>query len=793
MIKNYIKIAWRKLWKNKVYSLINILGLALGISVTLIIALWVNSELKYDRFYTITDRLYQVYTRDAFDGEQHTWGGTPAVLGPILKEEHPEIEHMARVWNIDHRIHTDATSGFKATGIASDAAFFNLFDFQFINGNKLTPIDRPDAIVLTASMAKKLFGSLDVIGRHLELDTITSLIVEAVIQDIPHNSKFEGVDFFCSWNYLSKTGQTFSDSWTAYNHQTYVSLKEGIDLTTFNNKVEKLVTNHTNGETKASIYLYPASRWHLYNKSVNGHMVEGNMVTLRMFSLIGLFILLIACINFINLSTAGAERSAKEVGVRKVVGASKKSLIQQFLLESIIITLFAGIVALSLIVLALPIFNSIIQGNISINDQSLFFWGLFILFLIVSAIGAGIYPAFVLSSFEPTKTLKGNVSASRSGLKPRQILVILQFVISICLGICTFIISQQIRYGQDRKSGYDQSNLVYFPLEGRLDNNYEALRNELIQQDIASSVTKSWGRISRYGSNSWGYAWPNSKPEDYDVVFNNMNVDRDFIKTMGIRLLRGRDIDINKHPSDSTAVLLNEAAVNRMGLSDPIGVQIIAAKGTPYEKTLNVVGIIQDFVWQSPYDDIAPMLIQGPNWSDYVHIRLNPSRSLASNIANVELILKKYNPDFPTDLHFVDQEYAKKFASQKRTANLTGLFSGLAIFIACLGLFGLVSFSTTQRQKEVGIRKVLGASVAGIVSMLSKDFLKLVILAILIASPIAWWLMNKWLDSFVHRVDISLGTFIMAGALAVALALITISTLAIRAALSNPVKTLRDE
>lgn len=793
MIRNYIKIAWRKLWKNKVYSVINILGLALGISVTLIIALWVNSELKYDRFYTITDRLYQVYTRDAFEGEQHTWGGTPAVLGPVLKEEHPEIEHMARVWNINHRIHTDATSGFKATGVASDAAFFNLFDFQFINGNKLTPIGRPDAIVLTASMANKLFGSFDVIGRHLELDTVTSLVVEAVIQDIPHNSKFEGVDFFCSWNYLSKTGQTFSDSWTAYNHQTYVSLKEGIDLTTFNSKVEKLVANHTNGDTKASIYLYPASRWHLYNKSVNGQMVEGNMVTLRMFALIGLFILLIACINFINLSTAGAERSAKEVGVRKVVGASKRSLVKQFLLESFILTLLAGIVALALLTLALPIFNGIIKGNISVNDQSLFFWSLFVLILIISAVGAGIYPAFILSSFEPTKTLKGNLPALKSGLKPRQILVILQFVISICLGICTFIISQQIRYGQDRDSGYDQSNLVYLPLEGRLNDNYEALRNELIQQDIASSITKSWGRISRYGSNSWGYAWPNSKPEDYDVVFNNMNADRDFIRTMGIRLLEGRDIDIHKHPSDSTAVLLNEAAVKRMRLSDPIGAQIIAAKGTPYERTLNVVGIIENFVWQSPYDDIEPMLIQGPNWSNYIHIRLNASKSLASNIANIELLLKKFNPDFPTDLHFVDEEYTQKFANQKRTARLTGLFSGLAIFIACLGLFGLVSFSTIQRQKEVGIRKVLGASVVGIVSMLSRDFLSLVILAILIASPIAWWIMNKWLDSFAHRIDITPGIFLLAGALAVVLAFITISTLAIKAALSNPVSTLRDE
>ncbi|MGB3066133.1 ABC transporter permease [Sphingobacterium thalpophilum] len=794
MIKNYIKTAARNLWKSKGYSFINILGLALGMAVSLIIALWINSEIRFDRFYSQTDRLYQVYTRDVFDGNQHTWGGTPHVLGPILQQEHPEIEHVVRTSNINHLIHHDAEPGLSSSGVAVDAAFLKLFDFKILTGNSSNPLSRPDALVLTASTAKKLFGTVDIIGRRVEMDSTVSLTVEAVIEDIPSNSRFYGNDFICSLDYMAKTGKTFTDSWTAYNHETYVLLKEGALLASVNKNIGNLVAKHTNNTTKAAIYLYPASRWHLYNKSINGQMVAGNITTLQLFGLIGILILLIACINFINLSTAGAERRAKEIGLRKVVGASKKSLIQQFLLESFIITFLAGLLALLMILLALPSFNKLINGHLTITDYPIFFYCLFLTTIFFCSLCAGLYPAFVLSAFNPVKSLKGNIVTAKSSLQPRKILVTLQFTISIGLGICTFIIGQQIRLGEHRESGYDRDNLVYVPLEGNLDKNYQAFRNELFQQNIITSMTKSWGRISRSGSNSWGYSWPNDRPEDYDVVFNNMATDVDFTKTMGVKLIQGRDIDIYTYPSDSSALLLNQAAVSKMRLSTPLGTQVTVAKGTEYQRTYQVVGVIADFVWQSPYQDIEPMMIQGPIVpANYLHIRLNTAKSLLANIEAIQSLLKKYNPDYTIDIHFIDEEYALKFAGQKRTMKLTALFSGLAILIACLGLLGLVSFATIQKQKEIGIRKVLGASVFGIIKLLSRDFIKLIGIALLIASPIAWWIMNQWLEDYVYRIDIQWWIFALAGCLATLIALFTVSTLAIKAATANPVDSLRDE
>ena len=793
MIKNHLKITCRTLWKNRSYSFINIIGLALGMSATILIGLWISLEVNFDRFYTASNRLYQVYTLDEFDGEKHTWGGTAAVLGPILQQENPEMEEVIRTGSASSLLRAGSQS-FKASGVVSDPSFFKLFDFSFINGNTKSPISEPNSIVLTEALAIKLFGTTNVIGKIVHVDKGIAMEVRAIIENIPSNSTFHGEEFFCSWDYLEKSGWIENDSWTNYNHQTYVLLKEGVSMETANHSIENLVRKHTNNNVKASIYLYPASRWHLYNQSVNGKMVAGNITTIRMFALVGFFILLIACINFINLTTASAERRAKEVGIRKVVGAPRKTLIQQFLIESFILTLLAGALALVLSLLVLPFFNSMIGSDVRIDGQSSTFWVLFVVVIIFSTLGAGIYPAFVLSAFEPMRTLKGRFISIGRGFKPRKILVTFQFTISVCLGICTIIIGQQIRYGQNRETGYDKSNLVYIPLDGNLKKNYEVVRNELIEAGVANSVTKSLGRITHYANNSWGYSWPNSKPNDFDAVFNGMSSDADFAKTMGIKLLAGRDIDIYKHRADSNAVLLNEAAVKRMGLSNPIGTQITSLKGTEYQETWNVVGVIQDFVLQSPYEIIEPMIVKGPaSWFSYVHIRVNSANNLLSNIEQIQSILKKYNPGYPIDLRFADEAYASKFIQQKRTQVMTAIASGMAIFIACLGLFGLVSFATMQRIKEIGIRKVLGASVTRIVAMLSADFLKLVLLSTVIASPIAWFIMQKWLEGFVYRIDVHWWIFVIAGVIAMIIALFTVSALAIRAARANPIGSLRSE
>lgn len=793
MIKNHFKIAWRNLQKNKGNSIINIIGLALGMGISLIIGLWISSEVTYDRFYSKTDRISQVYTRDTFEGAAHTWGGTPAVLGPILKQEHPEIEEVARTASVYHLLHTD-TKSFKTAGIISDPAFFKLFDFRFLAGDPNNSLATPDAVVLTESLAKKLFNSTDVIGKTVEIDTFATLRVQGVIKDIPFNSRFRGTEFFGSWDLLTMAGWTFNGSWTSYNHQTYTLLKENTSLSSVNKNIANIIRQHTNDQVKASIYLYPATRWHLYNKSENGKMVAGNVITLRMFALIGIFILLIACINFINLSTAGAEKRAKEVGVRKVVGAPKRTLIQQFLLESFMITALSGIVALMITIIGLPFFNSLIDSQITMNSHPSLFWGLFASVIVLSALGAGLYPAFILSSFEPIKTLKGDFIPVGSNFKPRKLLVTIQFTISICLGICTIIISQQVRHAQNRGSGYNQHNLVYTELVGDLRKNYELVRNELMQGNSVSSVTKSRGRITSYSGNAWGYSWKGSLPEDFDVTFDIMSADAGFTRTMGVELLEGRDIDIYTHSSDSNAVLLNEAAVKRMRLANPIGTQLFTGKGTEYETVWHVVGVIKDFILHSPYQDVTPMMVQGPaGWFNYLHIRLNTDGNLLSDIQEIQATLQKYNPNYPADIHFADDAYALKFEQQKRTATLTALFSGLAIFIACLGLFGLVSFAAKQRQKEIGIRKVLGASVTTIAKMLSTDFLKLVVLAVVVASPIAWWVMRQWLQNFSYRINIQWWIFFVAGALAFLIALLTAGALAIKAARANPVDSLRNE
>lgn len=793
MIKNHIKISWRNLLKNKGYSAINIFGLALGITSSLLIGIWISSEMDFDRFYSKSERIQQVYTRDVFEGKPHTWGGTAAVLGPVLKATQPEIEEVVRVGDIEHSL-TFGEQRIKAAGLASDPAFFKIFDFKFIKGDASTPLTAINAIVLTQSMAKKLFGSTEAVGQTIKVDTLTTMEVKAVIADIPSNSRFYGKEFFCSWNILKLAGWGDSMSWTSYNHETYTLLKEHSSLSTVNKNIKDFVRTQTNNSVKAQIYLYPASRWHLYNKSVNGEMVEGNLVTIRMFALIGFFILLIACINFINLSTAGAERRAKEVGVRKVVGAPKQALITQFIIESFMLTVIAGFLAIIFTTLSLPLFNSIVGTEIQLFSQPFVFWSLFLGIIIFTTLGAGIYPAFILSSFDPIRTLKGNFRPMSELFKPRKILVTFQFTLSICLGICTFIIVQQIHYGQDRDKGYNENNLIYTQLDTDLRKNYNLVRNELLEQNIASSVTKTLGRITHYASNSWGYSWPGAKPEDFDVVFNVMSTDADFSKTMGIKIVKGRDIDSYKFKSDSNAVLLNETAVKRMGLSEPIGAIISAGKGSEFEENLHVVGVIQDFIWKSPYADIEPMLVKGPiSWFGYMHIRLDPNKNVLTSIEQIQTILKKYNPQDAVTIHFADQAYASKFVQQKRIATLTAIFASLAILIASLGLLGLVAFAAMQRQKEIGIRKVLGASITGIVALLSKDFLKLVIIAILIASPIAWWVMSNWLDGFVHRVTIQYWTFALAGGIAICIALLTVSGLAIKAASANPIKSLKDE
>lgn len=797
MLQNNFKIAWRNLKRDKGFSIINIIGLTIGLMAATAIALWIQSELTYDRFYSKTDRLYEVFTSDEFQGEKHAWGQTPAILGPTLAAEYPEVEAVVRIANMGNRyVFRVGDNKFTPRGIAPDSSFFSLFDFNFIAGNPSTPLNGPNSVVLTESLAKRLFGKVSVIGQSIALDTVATLVVSAVIEDIPANSRFSDVEYFCPWLFAEKTLRTVSyGSWTGYNHQAYVLLRPGVELQTFNEKIRTFVATHDTDPTNtAHIFLHPAAKWHLYNKSENGQMVAGRLNTVRLFIVIGVFILLLACINFTNLSTARSEKRAKEIGVRKVVGARRKSLVVQFLTESIFLSVIAGLLALTLLIPIMPFFSELISRELSLSAIHPAFWLFFALFLLLTGIIAGIYPAFFLSSFQPIKTLKGTPAPFRSAFTPRKVLVVLQFTFSVTLISCTLVIGRQIEYVQNRDNGYNKNNLIYVAMNGDAHKNYGLIKQELLDKGAATAVTKTIGPITRHTTNNWNFSWPNSKPEDYDLVFEGLSSDADFVNTLQVELVAGRDIDVYQFPTDSNAVLLNETAVKRMGLADPIGAELVRNAGKAYEERWHVVGVVKDFINQSPYDAIEPLIVYGPaGYFGYMHIRLNPHRATAENLAIAEAAFHKFNPYYPFEYTFVDEAYGRKFAEEQRIATLTALFAAIAILIACLGLFGLAAFTAQQKTKEIGIRKVLGASIAGIVTLLSKDFIRLVCLAIVIASPIAWWAMNNWLEDFDYRIEVEWWLFVLTGFAALAIALLTVSWQAIRAAVANPVDSLRDE
>ncbi|MNK97128.1 Macrolide export ATP-binding/permease protein MacB [compost metagenome] len=572
---------------------------------------------------------------------------------------------------------------------------------------------------------------------------------------------------------------------------TYIQLKDGTDVDAFNKKLKNIIAKKTNNELKGSLFLYPLSKMHLYSKFEQGVPVGGKIDQVKLVAGLGFLILLIACINFVNLSTARSQKRAKEVAVRKVVGAQRSSLITQFLTESVLLSIIAGMLSIGLTFLALPFFNKILDKPLIFSITDPMIWISLVVFILLTGVFAGLYPAFVLSSFKPIKSLKVFGKSKKLALNFREVLVVFQFGIALILIIATLIVRNQIEYAGKRDIGYSPSQLIEIPMEGDMTKNYEVIKSELINKNIAHAVTRTGWSITRNASNSSGnFSWEGATPEQgKKIVFNIGKAESDFVKTLGLKVLEGRDIDFERLASDSLSVLVNEAAIKEMKLKNPIG--SILKWGS---NTFTIVGVINDYINDSPYSPVTPLLIYpAKEWMLNMVVRTNPSLPIEHNLKQMEEILKKFNPAYPFEYKFVDQQFAIKFKEQQQTAQLALIFSGLAIFISCLGLFGLASYIAELRTKEIGIRKVLGASVTGITAMLSRDFVKLVLIAILLASPIAWWTMNKWLEDFSYRIEIQWWIFAVAGIAALTIAILTVSTQAIRAANTNPIKTLRDE
>ncbi|WP_293879644.1 MULTISPECIES: ABC transporter permease [unclassified Sphingobacterium] len=786
MLKNYIKIAWRNLWKNKGYSAINIIGLSIGMTAVLIIGIWIQNQFQFDNFYSNNTSLYKLWNKYEDEGKINLQQVTSGLASPALEAEYPEVEHAARIYWSSNRLLSFDEKKIKSKGNEVDPAFMQIFEFKILRGNNNNALGDKKSIVLTESLARNIFGDVDPLDKTVMLDDKEPYKVTAVIADLPSNTNFD-------FTYLIPLVQpeNYSPDWNSNSFYTYVQLKKGVDIEAFNKKLVGFITKKTNNVSKGSLFLYPLSKMHLYSKFEQGIPVGGNIDQVKLVGGIGLLILLIACINFVNLSTARSQKRAKEVAVRKVVGAQRFNLIAQFLTESVLLALISGLIAIGLAIGILPLFNKILDRPLSFSLTDPIIWISLAGFTFFTGTLAGLYPAFVLSAFKPVKTLKPLSRSNKFVLNFRELLVIFQFGIAIILIIATMIVRQQINYAAQRDIGYNSSQLIEIPMEGNMERNYEAIKSELISANIAQSVTRTGWSITQNASNtSGGFLWEGATPEQGNkIVFNLGKTESDFVKTVGLKLIAGRDIDYSRMLADSSSILLNEAAIREMKLKNPVGNYLKWG-----DKTYTIVGVINDHISGSPYNPVSPLLIYAnKNWLLNMVIRVNVTSSFSDQLNQIEKTLKKFNPAYPFEYKFVDQQFASKFGDQQQTAKLAFIFSLLAISISCLGLFGLASYMAELKTKEIGIRKVLGASVSGITAMLSRDFVKLVVIAILIASPLAWWAMNKWLQDFSYRIEIQWWTFGFAGASAILIALITVSSQAIRAASSNPVKTLRDE
>jgi len=787
MITNFFKIAWRNLLRNKGFSFINISGLAIGMAAAVLIMLWIKHEMSYDQFHENKDRIYEAWNRANFSNKLQCWNTTPKILARTVEKDIPEVERAVRVNWPSSVLFSVGEKRLVVSGNMVDTGFLQMFSFPLLKGDAKTALNDGSSIVLTETLAKKVFGDDDAMGKVIKVDNKDNFTVKGIIKDPPNNSRFQ-FEFLTSWEYLIRKGEDDS-IWGNNSTRTYVMLKQNATLASANAKIKSIKVKYAkDDDPNWEMFLYPSSRWRLYSNFTNGKEDGGLIDFVKLFGVIALFILLIACINFMNLSTARSEKRAKEVGIRKVVGAPRKALIGQFIGESVLLSSIAGIFALLLVQVSLPAFGELTDKKLSIDFSNLNFWLAGVGFILLTGIIAGSYPAFFLSAFQPVKVLKGTFKAANALITPRKLLVVLQFTFAIILIICTSIVKQQIDHAQNRESGYDKNNLAFHYLTGDLEKNYQLVKNELLSSGAATAVSKTSAPLTQGWSDSWGFEWEGKDPKD-KTDFDRYCSDEDLVKTAGFKITKGRDFNLKEYPTDSLGIILNESAVKVMNFKDPIG-QIIKDNG----KVWHVVGVINDFILQSPYYPTKPMVIEGSQgWFNVMHFKLNPTNATADNLKKAAAIFKKYNPEYPFEYKFVDDEYSRKFKSEERTGTLAASFAGLTIFISCLGLFGLATYMAENRIKEIGVRKVLGASVSGIAALLSKDFLKLVMLSFLIASPVAWWMMHKWLQDYPYHVDIQWQVFAIAGLMSFVIAVVTVSYQAIKAAIANPVKSLRTE
>lgn len=789
MFKNYLKIAWRSLIKNKLYSAINIGGLGAGMAVSFMLLLYVYNEFTFDKFYQNGDSIYKVMRNQPSNGEILTGDATPVQVAGVLQKEYPDIAYTARTnWAYDQLFNYN-NKPIKFSLMAADPSFLDIFKLDFVKGNKTDAFKELSSVIMSESAVKAMFGSQDPIGQTVKLNGSNLVKVSGVFKDLPQNSSFK-FKALMSWKLFESTMPWVKTSgWGNYSFKTFVMLKPGVDVAKFNPKIKKLIAHNDPFNKENELFLYPFNRMHLYSEFKNGKVTGGGSIEyVRLFLFLAIGILLIACINFMNLSTARSEKRSREVGIRKVVGARRFAIIQQFMGESILTSFLAFIFAALLMWCLMDRFQEVIGKQLIIPFSNPLTWVAAIGVTLLTGILAGSYPALFLSSFKPIKVLKGFNKAGKTTFYSRQVLVVVQFVFATCLILSSILIYKQISYIKNRPVGYSQNGLLEFSIEGSIQKEFENFRRDAINAGAITDAAITSSTIANANSSTWGVTWPGQLAGEDKIPIDQLVTSYHFIPTYGLQLLAGRDFSID-HVADSASVMLNEAAVKMMRLKDPVG-QIVKWQ----EKKCTVVGVVKNFVWGSPYEPVKPVIIGfDKNWTGSIGVRLNPKTSVSKSLATIESIYKKYNPEYPFEYKFVDENFSGKFQTEKLLGTLSSAFTALAIIISCLGLFGLASFAAEQRKKEISIRKVLGATVSSLWFNLSKEFLQLVIISFVIGSAISYYYMDKWLSHYTYRTTISAWVFVATIAVSVAVCLATVSWQAIKAALSNPVNNLKNE
>ncbi|AXY73147.1 ABC transporter permease [Paraflavitalea soli] len=788
MIKSIFTIAWRSMIRNKTFSAINILGLALGMAASLFIFLWIRDEMSIGRQYKNSSTLYRIMEREFTAGKVIADEDTPGILADELKRQFPEVIHAAGFTWPEGHVLTAGEKIIRQVGRYAGPDWFSMYSINLLEGTPAKALNTPSAIAISRKVADSYFGNAQqAIGKSIRFDNNMDYQVTAVFENVPANDP-EQYDFLLSWDEFLRRNNWAKD-WTNGGPQTRIQLSPAADVKQFEAKLKDFLKGRNTDFSSSfhiELFLQPETKAYLYSGFKNGYADGGRIESVRLLAIVAAFLLLIAGINFTNLATARSVKRAREVGVRKAIGAARSSLVRQFMGEAFLLTLIALVIAITLVIAFLPAFNHLTGKQLTLSPDQPQVWMMLAGLLVVTGILAGSYPAFFLSSLNPVRVLKGALRFGAGAVFFRRGLVVFQFIMSMLLITGTLIVYKQLHYIQTKNIGYDRENLVSIPGQGELSKKYSTFSHELLQIPGVRAVTHAALNPLQNGNTTESVTWPGKDPNDV-ISFNQTGVWYDFARVLKVDIIQGRDF--SPAFADSNNFLINQTAAARIGYKDPVGKPL-----TIWGKPGRIIGVVKDFHFNSLHDPITPMIIRldGEYSFDNILVRTEPGKTKEA-LAGIEALCRSMNPGFPFSYSFIDEGYRLQYKSETIVGTLATVFACLAIFIACLGLFGLAAFTAEQRTKEIGVRKVLGASVTSIVGLLSKDFLKLVIIAIVLATPVAWWVMHEWLQSFSYQAKISWWIFAAAGLLAMIIALITVSFQSIRAALTSPSKSLKTE